>query len=86
MDDIKIYELENFQLRHKLSHECEVVRQPQGVVVGGRLCQNFISQEAGWSADTQIIGAGFVPHTNKIYVGLTNDSIQVSSSVVLFIN
>lgn len=85
MDNVKIYELENFQPKYELSreHEMMVCRQPQGVIVGGgHFCQNFsytqeMIQHQRWDINTHILNAGFLPYTNKVYICLSNDTIQL---------
>lgn len=44
---------------------------------GNRFGQTYLGFDVGWDADTQIIVAGFLPHTNKTYVVLSNDTIQM---------
>lgn len=66
-DDVKIYDLEKLQMRYELSHERPATE------TAGHI--NFL--DIGWSSDTQIIVAGFIPHTNKTFLALSNDTIQV---------
>lgn len=82
MDDVKIYDLENFHMKYELSHDVHevVVAASKELSLNGgrgRYCQNFLALEHGWDANTVISSAGFVPHTNKTYIALSNDTIQV---------
>lgn len=83
MDDVKIYDLENFHMKYELSHDVHEMASKaplttdERIARGGRYCQNFLALETGWDANTRIISAGFVPHTDKTYITLSNDTIQV---------
>lgn len=89
-NDVKVYDLENFQLKYELNHERQAQmyeyrmtttrKIPMDIIMGGGVIaknDKYPKFDLPWEANTHFIYATFIAKTNKIMIGLSNDTIQI---------